>query len=391
MKQVKRVKELPKGEIISCRHCGQPIEKNSTFCRHCGSRHAQIAYQHGKKCPHCKGLVEQAATFCPHCGVHFDHYHKHTIIRSLTTIIVLLVVVLFLVVGFNLLKDRFVQQQKQVDVGVIAPHASVLIKDASCVWEKGNYKICETVNWFGGEGYYAKAYIPGGESLEVSQPYADTSFAYCQKVGSDDGYRVVKAVVYDAQGGLVQDTGEGIQCQGKPQNEAIQTVTFTKHYSLLTKPDLGRPRGEGTETIELNQEPESCTVDGMWRTDNSPFGLQGHIGGFTQYCDKATGTFTGYVDKNQQYVNNDADIFRWAGPRELEFNPPPQRFDGWFLYMYTCDWQYYRMDARGSKRYYVRAQVVDFSKNMKVHWEYLNDDTHPVIDFIFTLTCKGKK
>ena len=284
---------------------------------------------------------------------------------------VLLVVILVML-------SFFASNVKQY-TGSIPTDVNVEITDVKCDWKGEYFEACGTFKWNGLKDYYAKGFITNGQKLSESIKQTESPFTYCQNVGTREGFRGISVYIFDKEGVLrfIQE-GKDAECS---RNQA--TNIYKKQISFRIEPKNTNGKGDLILEIETPIKPSSCEISGEWVTDNNP------LNGIRRYCDRASGSFTGYVDRYNQYVENDANSFRWAGPAQSEFNPIIEKSNGYIINMYTCDNQYYRTDGRG-RRYYVRGRVIDFSKNMKIHWEYYNDDTHPAVDFIFDISCKGK-
>src|SRR3989344_2234110 len=119
MKRVKKRKPIvEKNNWSKCRHCGHSIDKDSTFCKHCGAKHATIHSAHGKRCPKCGVRLEETATYCKHCGVHLDHYTGKKIIKTLIYVIMLLVFILIIFVTFNLINSQDLGNGNGDDLGL---------------------------------------------------------------------------------------------------------------------------------------------------------------------------------------------------------------------------------------------------------------------------------
>ncbi len=142
--------------------------------------------------------------------------------------------------------------------------------------------------------------------------------------------------------------------------------------------------GSGVVSVELPREPVSCTLEGKWVTDNHMLKPIGHK---NQGCHKAQGTFFASVDKSGQIVENDASLFRWAGPTETATDPWPEQDDGYMVSVKMCDHLY----NAGKKRNYVRAWVENFgSTTFTMKWEYLDKQYVPAVDVWADLKCTLK-
>ena len=140
-------------------------------------------------------------------------------------------------------------------------------------------------------------------------------------------------------------------------NVVEQQDVFTKHIafrSWQTTEFSGGTRGDGAVEILLPGKPESCTMTGNWQTDNY---MLKSLGRKSRSCHKAQGSFSSYIDSDEQYVVNDADAFRWGGETEPMFNPPAEKTEGQVVSMWTCDHLYYTSMGR---RNYVRGHIFNF-------------------------------
>jgi len=265
--------------------------------------------------------------------------------------------------------------------GTVTKEAFVLINDYRCEAVDGGFRVCETVEWGGVENGYAKGYVLGGERLsEADRQYA-SPFTYCQDISGGDYKRVgVQAYVYDAANRLVAlDKSKAVEC-----SRSVEMGEFVKRVYFNAQRNTGHGLGFGVVEIKLPGDPISCTVDGYWESDNEGRGTSG----IKRYCHKARGILQGYVDFYEQYVVEDPDYFIWAGPSKPKANPLEKRYNGEILHARLCDNQYYQEDG---ERYIAIGKVVDFSKDLKIEWSYVNEDTMPVVNFIFDLKCKLKE
>ena len=262
------------------------------------------------------------------------------------------------------------------------------ISDASCKWNGQAYEVCMNVDWSGVIGSHAKAYITGGQSLDLTPKQYEKSFAYCDDAGDRDGTYGGGVYIYDTHQRVVAVNNKA-QVSCNREKEVSENV-FTKSFNFQAWKTEGFKhgsgnKGEGVVSIDLSREPESCELEGRWKTDNKKYKTLGRP---QLYCHNAEGTTYGHVDSTGQYVINDANLFRWAGGSEPASDPLPEKTNDYILHLWTCDFLYY---APMDKRYYARAYVENFgSKNLELHWEYFNDDTLPAVDFFLDLTCNLK-
>jgi len=164
------------------------------------------------------------------------------------------------------------------------------------------------------------------------------------------------------------------------KKQALSEEAFEDYVSFTARQRGQLASAQEVFMIDLPRDPISCIFEGEWRTDNDPWGRQ------RRYCHAATGSFTSYIDSTQQYVVNDPGFFPWAGLSKPKVNPPAMTYDGYALYMRTCDNRYYQ-----EERYTVTARVTQFSQQLELTWDYFDDDTQPAVDFMFTVTCTLEK
>ena len=306
---------------------------------------------------------------------HSNTYHTHTHRLLYIITILLIFIVLFVVFSYP-----FTYQTTQ-PVPIQSTYA-LTVNAASCTWKDNAYEICETVSWQGTSATYAKGYIPGGEQIETSPSHTSSPFTYCQTVGTESGYRIVRALLYD-QEGLVKDVGKGVSCEPQPVQPTPparqRTYTMVVNGSFSTHPPLGssKPFAQGIYTKTFPDKVTSCTIRGRWITDDDLFGSR------RQFCHGAEGTFTASADATEQYVTNDPNYFSWSGLSKAKSNPPPTTYEGYIMYMHICDNNYHR-----EPRYYARSTVTGFdTKTLTFDWEYFDDETQPAVNFIFQLDC----
>ncbi len=302
--------------------------------------------------------------------------HAHRVHHLLYIITLLLIVLVFAVFfTFPFAKDSTPQD--------ISATSFVSIDSVSCKWENDHYVLCETVTWGGSAADYAKGYIPSG-SDEMSPAYTTSPFTYCQPTGTTDGYRVARALLY-SDAGVIRDIGEGIECTGatpiqQPPQPPAKPTTFTTTTGFRTYPDRSTGTGEGVFTKTFPGKVQSCAYTGTWITDND------RVMELRNTCHEAQGSFTGYADFSTQYVDNDPDLYRWAGPSQSYFNPSPVRHDNYGFWMEACDTEYYA--KRHISRFGVSGAITGFGTNtLSFAWTYYDKNTKPSVDFTFSLTC----
>ncbi|HLC72684.1 MAG TPA: hypothetical protein VJH37_03820 [Candidatus Nanoarchaeia archaeon] len=305
-----------------------------------------------------------------------SHHRTHHLLYLITFLLIILVLVVFF--SFSISYTSTPTSSEETDY-------SLAIDSVSCQWGQGQFTICETVSWSGSNTLFAKGYIPGGESLDMSNPQYNSPFTYCQPVGTEEGFRIARSLLYSSRG-LVRDIGQGVQCLDKPLAPVLPPTPSGNVLTVTTGfrayPDTSStPRGSGMFTKTFPGKVDSCTFSGFWITDNNIRFNQ------RNQCHKATGTFSGYADLYEQYVINDPDLFRWAGISRAALNPPVATYEGYSFWMETCDNDYYSL--RHIPRYTTKGTISGFGTDtLAFIWDYYDQNNRPVIDFSFILDCQ---
>ena len=325
-----------------------------------------------------RGSTHKKETPSHHAGhkpysVHSHHHHTHKLLYVIT--ILLIVLILAIIFSYPLYVDDPSEPQTS---------ATITIASATCTWQDTSYEICETISWQGPDGTYAKPYIPGGESPEEVASHYENKFTYCQTVGTEDGYRIVRAMLFD-EDGIVKDIGSGVSCNDMPSPPVGSTPQKITYQHVETGQILAqqaitsrRTYAEGTYTLEFPDTIRSCDLKGVWRTENDPWGR------IRRYCHEATGSFSAHANPLEQYVTNDPDYFGWAGIAKPRTDPPPMLYENYALHMTTCNHLYYR----NIDEYYVKATVSGFgTTELTFHWEYFDDETQPQVYFDIEADC----
>jgi len=257
-----------------CRSCKRTLEGSSTFCKHCGKK---IKYPSVKNvtCPSCRERIDMISTFCKHCGAHLRKFiHTHHLGKLLNFIIFLLIaLILIIVFSYPLYQYQPITGESE---------ATITIDTLSCTWEEDHYEVCETISWTGDTKTYAKGYIPGGEILEAVTSHYDAPFVYCQPVGTEDGQRVARAMVFDTQG-LIKDIGKAVFCErqttaqpDEPSQKGDEPSQKGKYTHIIEtgfvgqKP-LGRSltsRANGSYEVAFPDVVRSCDFSGTWIVDD---------------------------------------------------------------------------------------------------------------------------
>jgi len=267
--------------------------------------------------------------------------------------------------------------------GAVVPELTA--EDAYCEWGFDHFEACVTVGWNGLTGDYAKAEISGGESLQDSPEQYESPFTYCQDVGTYEGKRATNVFIYDYRGKMkerFQANKPDIVCE-KPARATAGGEIFTEHASFAAYRTTGRAKGIGELIIPLPKNPVSCEITGeykMRRFDPS------HAFNKRNLRCMGDGKFNAYVYNGGQGGTDDANPFYWGDEAYGLIDPPPRSYEDNIVNIYTCDRTYL-----SDPRYYVKAKVTDFSKNMKVEWTYNDDGEKPTVDVIMDLKCELEK
>ena len=365
---------MKRGTKLRCHVCHKTIDNISNFCKHCGAK-IRTLKRGPRKCPNCKKEVEDFSTYCRHCGTSLMKKTKLTGAKVLTYFLtfVLLLVVLF--VFYTSLSKIGPPPEKEL--GKVEPKTELI--SVTCSWEDNLFKVCQTSSWEGGS--YARGYIPGGEDLEISPRQYNNFFVYCQKVGKDEGFRVVRTVLYDEANNVLKDTGKGVECTSMVRGEVAepQTYNFNKYSWFRAMRTTGYSDGSGSIILEFPGIVDSCQINGTYRIDDDPRSR------VRQYCEGATGNLYGYADIFRQYVTNDPGSFIWDGKSRQD--PIPGTHERYSIYISTCDNLFYQQ-----RRYYVNAVLSGFrTKKLVLDWTYKDEANKPAVDVFFNLNCQVRE
>lgn len=360
-----------------CPHCHGPVSQAATFCVHCGYRLAggvPVAKIH---CPHCRQMIEASSVFCKYCGTHAVQTPQR-FFASFGYVIVFAALLLLVYIVLWSTTDFFQQPSKAVPVdnSETLPRAPVVtLTDVQCDGRTPQAALCGTATWDAAHGNLLT--ITTGETALAT---ITSPGSFCGTPAARNG-QIVATLTQD--GTLVDTVSGTYTCDTSfsdkrlaPAGKEPQFVTKTVQFRA--EPTYGRGRGQGTVAVALGAYPNSCTLQGTFVTDNDP-----EIHGTRRYCHGATGTYAGSFDAYTQSVMTDPGLFFWSGLSKGQDNPPSETYDGYALYMYTCDSLYYT-----NPRYPVSVVVSTFDRDLIFTWDYFNDDTMPAVDFTFELTCE---
>jgi len=363
-------------KMATCQHCGKKTSIDTNYCHHCGKRmrgHDVAAHT----CPSCRRAIHTGDMFCKHCGLHFSTHKRQHHTSFLVKIILFLVLFLALFLLF-----MYPRNTESVPPVIEQEKAVVSLSQLSCKDVGQGFTVCGDITWEGGS--YAKAHIPGGEELAVAEKQY-TSFRYCQDVGYDEGFRVFRGFVYDVHGTVVAEQGEGLSCTRIPQHTTIvpqpEPYEYETTVNFYSQPYLQRPVHTGIVTVDFPDPILSCAVAGTYVIEDGGEKTGTKASKIKQYCDDAAGSFAGVVNYLQQSVITDPDYFEWDS--QTFFDPAPTLHEGYFVYAYTCDTQFY-----AKHRYFTSVIASGLGTDqLTLDWYYKNDDTQPKVYFTLDLTC----
>lgn len=361
---------MKRGKNLRCHVCHKPFDPNSNFCKFCGAKIRTIR-KGVRKCQNCKKEVEDFSSYCRHCGTSLARGKKLTSAKVLTYILSFILLLTVLFIFYTSLSKIGPPEREQLQQEPTAELLSV-----TCNWETNSFKICQTTSWRGGS--YAKGYIPGGESLELSPSQYSDFFVYCQDVGKDEGFRIVKTMLYDENGIVLKDVGKGVECKGiKERISKVKELFYDfNKYGWFRAIRTGYAEGSGTVALEFPGNIMSCEINGTYKIDNDP------RADIRQYYDGAVGSFFGYADAFRQYVTTDPAMFLWDN--KVRDDPLPTMHDGSIVYIDTPDNLFYQR-----RRYYVSARLSGIrSRTLRLDWTYKDEANKPAVDVFFNLNCK---
>lgn len=284
-----------------------------------------------------------------------------------------------------LLISFFASRDDSLTGGVVAS-TDVAVENLQCTFSDGRYEICGDVTWDSPQGAYAKAIADSVDDLRSTEGHRESSFHHCAVAQRTGTYAFNVYVYSDRDKLLYKHFRDKVSCERViyPANEYRDYVSFT------VEADTSRTDGQGIETLLLPDEPLSCTFIGTYETGkhlDRRYQARGAEG-----CEGGTGTFDGYVDAQGQHGRENADLYWWFGFQDKgKFDPPERTYDGYILYMRTCNNQYMDLEGRESGREnYVKVKVSKFGKRMELAWTYKDRESHPSVDVQAHLLCKMK-
>ncbi len=269
----------------------------------------------------------------------------------------------------------------------LASSGSLTILEATCAPEDGGFRVCADVQRR--DGAYFKVHVPGGKDLGDSERQLADRAVVCEYVDGEEGYRVVRSILYDVSDAVIQDVGRGVLCEKEKETLQVPSTPTPRlssavvHKQFTAQDAFRRGRNSGSFTLNFPGDVQSCQLTGTWLTEMNPaFGF----GSFEttplpQYCHKGPGKLAGFFDATTQWVTSDPGYYGWAdGPA---YDPDPERHEEKILYMKTCDRQY-----SGQVRYFVDAAVSGVgTPTLVVDWTYRDNNLKPLVFFDLFFNC----
>lgn len=370
---------MGKKKTVRCAYCHHVIDSTSQFCRHCGHRVRRLVKE--TLCPKCGKYAEHLAAYCNHCGfkIHRAGGQRVTFVHILRYFVSLLLVVLVLIIFFTILYKQ--EERRSLETQQVAvPNSFLNIAALQCEKAQQAFRVCGTYSWKGAVGDYVTVHVPRAQ-IEESVPFTLEFFEHCSDVNAEEGFRVVRMVLYNEQGVVLDQVSKGVLCK----DEEVKLPVPSRRVSDVTKRGRFRAeqtttynRGFGTTILTFDGPIQECAFDGSYEVDDSP-ALRSRI---TGRCDKARGTFFGTVTKRRQSVTNDPGAFAWDYKSVTD--PEPETVDGYFFAMKSCDPSYHR----GTAHHIVARLHGIGTSTLTVAWEFDDDAPDRAAEVSYTLHCK---
>jgi len=259
------------------------------------------------------------------------------------------------------------------------PEAHIILTNLHCTPTPTTLRICGTTTWVGGS--HAKAYIQGGIELQDLQAQYQQPFTSCQIIGYTEQPVTYTALLYDPSNNLLTSRTDIVTCPSPPQLPA-QPYTHTKHLQFTTSSTNNRPDNNGIITVAFPDQLQSCTITGTYTFEDGGEKPGTKSYKSKQYCDGASGTFTGLLTPAYQSTVNDPHQFAWDDKQLTD--PEPTTYLDYIIYARTCDTQYNLQE-----RYFTSVRAIGLgTSTLDLYWNYKNDDTLPRVFFDTTFTCQ---
>ncbi len=358
-----------------CPNCHKLTGSEHKFCQHCGHNMAPHKKKGIHKCPNCRGVIEGHSRYCKHCGTSIDTYAHHAFVRLLMFFIVFLVVAFALLIFFSPALVDYGGEQVTVSE---ERDPFLRMNNAVCTWKDNSFNVCTNVNWNGVGGDYVKCSFSGNMD---EKSWTSSPFTCCGDVGTEEGVKLARSFLFDAEGNTYEDEGVSVSCSGKPASLGEGSFLpappeeYEKSYWFTAKSSSTSSLGHGVEYIDFPRRVKSCDYTGRWVTTkdlNSGF------------CVNAQGTFGGYGDLFEQAVYSDPGSFKWEGVSENLLDPEGAFYDGYGIYTPLCS-----PDFGIKPKHYVGGEFTGFGTDRLIlSWDYYSNYPRPSVDIFLDLKCK---
>ena len=372
---------MGKSTTMRCVSCHKVIDAASQFCKHCGARIKKLPRE--SKCPKCGKMIESVATYCIHCGFNLQRPHAQgtsAALRILKYFVSVLLVILILIIFFTIL---YKQEERRTQQEPVVKESFLDITSLTCEEAQQNFKICGRFSWKGIAGDFVTVHVPGA-AAEESESFTEEVFDYCSNAGAAEGFHVVRMILHNSNGGVVDEVGRGVECkkQQAPAPRRVPgrevTTIVNKHGQFRAERTTTYNRGFGTAALVFPGKVEECSYEGTYTVDDRPIlRKQGR-------CHNAGGTFKGEADARRQHLVNDPGLFAWD--YKVKTDPDPYSIEGYLFAMRPCEISYSQSDADMN---FARAQLSGFGSTiLTVSWEFKDITEGRAVDALFDLRCK---
>lgn len=357
-----------------CPSCHKLTGTAHKFCQHCGHNMVPHKKRGVHKCPNCKGIIEGHSRYCKHCGTSVDTYAHHAFVRLLMFFIVFLVVAFALLIFFSPALVNYGGERITVSE---EKDPFLRMSNAVCTWKDDSFNVCTNVNWNGGSDDYVKCSFSGNMD---EKSWSSSPFTCCGDVGSEEGVKLARSFLFDAEGNTYEDEGVSVSCTGKPSSlkgDSFLPASTTEHmlsYWFTAKSQSTSGKGSGVELMEFPRRVKSCEYTGRWMTTRNIN---------SDFCIGASGDFNGYADLFEQTVYSDPGSFNWEGVSENLLNPEGVLYEGYAVYAAMCSPDF----GRGPK-HFVSGRLTGFgTETLTLSWGYFSNFPRPSVDVSLDLNC----
>ena len=367
---------------VRCASCHRAIDVDSQYCRYCGYQIKRLGGRESK-CPKCGKGVDSTTTYCFHCGYNLrakggrEHRGAHVLKYIVSVFLVMLILVVFFTILYKQEEKRVIEEQEPE-----VKEAYLDVASLTCEENKGLFTVCGRFSWSSLPGDYVTVYVPGAKQLE-STSFTSQDFDYCSDAGSNGGFRVVRMILHNSAGDVVDEVSRGVECKKsvvEPTTPPLQrqVMTVAKKGNFRIGRTTTYKRGFGTLMLNFDGAVDSCDYDGYYIIDDMP--LMRSSG----RCDKARGTFKGSADTGNQYVVDDPELFTWD--YNTKNDPPPRTVDDYFFSMRPCESGYYQKEESLN---FARARISGFgAQSLLMSWEFKDDAADRAVDVFYNLRCR---